>query len=109
MGGGAEYVLCAHFHTILAVDHNDAGVGHVEGCHGITHEVVHAGAAKHVELLIVELGVEHGGEHRVAVFLFHWEVVANGVASLHSASAFCHTTLIEHRLCECGFPRALTA
>ena len=105
-GGGAEYILCADFDAILAVDDYHARIGHAQGCHGIAHEVVGARAVYHVELLIVKLGIEYGREYRVAVFLLHGEIVADRRLGLDGTAAFYHATLVEHCFCERGLTRA---
>ena len=37
------------------------------------------------------------------------EIVTHGIFGIDGAAAFYHSTLIEHRLCECGFSRALAS
>ena len=106
-GAGAEDVLCAYLDAILRVDHDDAGVGDSEGSYGIAHKVVGSRAVDHIELLAEKFGVEYGGKHGVAVFLFYREVVADGVSGFDSAAAFYHSTLVEHSFGECGFTGTL--
>lgn len=107
--GGAENVLCAHFHAILGVDENHAGVGDVEGGDGVAHEVVGAGAVDHIEFLAEEFGVEYGGEYRRAVFFFNGEIIGNSVLGFYGAAAFYNSTLEKHGFGECGFARAFAA
>lgn len=109
LGGGAENILCAHLHAILAVDHDHAGVGHAERRVGIAHEIVRAGAVKHVQLLAEKLGVEYSGENRVAIFFLYGEIIGDSVSVLYGASTFYHSTLVEHGLGECGFPGSLAS
>lgn len=59
-GGGAEYILRAHFHAILCVDQNDTCIRHIESRDGVSYEVVTSGAVDHIEFLVKKLGIEYG-------------------------------------------------
>ena len=107
--GCAENVLSAHFHAILAVDEYHAGVGYIQCGNGTAHEVVGAGAVDDVEFFVEELGVEHGREYRVSVFLLYREIVGYGVFGFNCAAAFYNPTLVEHSFGECGFSGAFAA
>ena len=107
--GGAEYVACAYFHAVLGVEDDDAGIAYTEGSVSVAHEVVGSGAVNHVELLAVELAVEHCREHAVAVLLLYGEVVADSVLGLDGAAALDDSTLQKHGLRECGFSRAFAS
>ena len=104
--GVAEVVLRAYLHAVLAVEQNDRGVGHVERRDGASDEVVTARAVYDVQLFVVPLRVQHGGEDGIAVFLLHGEVVAHGVFLLYAAPAFYNPTFVEHGLYESGFSGA---
>ena len=104
-----EYVACAYFHAVFGVENDDAGVAYTECCVSVTHEVVGSGAVYHVELLAVELTVEHCGEHAVSVLFLHGEVVADGVLCLDRAAALDDSTLQKHGFRECGFTRAFAS
>ena len=69
--------------------------------------VTPSGAVDYIELLVVEFCIEYGREYRIAILLLHGEVVGHGVAGFYAAAAVDHSTLVDHGLCECGFPRSL--
>ncbi len=93
----------------MCIDYYYAGVGNVEGCDSAAHEVVRARAVDYVEFLFEKFCIEHGGEHRVAIFLFYREIVGNGVFGFDCAAAFYNSTLEEHSFRERGFTRAFAA
>ena len=103
-----ENILCADFHTILGVDKENACVGNVKSSNRVAYKVVAARAVDYVEFLVQEFCIADSGEYCVAIFFFHREVVAYGVAVFDAASSFYNSTLVKHRFCECGFPRSLT-
>ena len=109
LGGRAENVLRTNLHSILGVNDDNAGVGHVQGCDGIAHEVICSGAVDDVEFLVEELSVEDRGENRVTILFFYREIVRYSVLGINCATAFYYSTLVKHSFSECGFPGSLAA
>ena len=75
----AEVVLSADLWPILTIDEQQGCVSHMQGCHRCTYEVISSRTVDDVQLLVVPLHMENGGENTIAVFLFHWEVVTHGI------------------------------
>ena len=105
----AEMILRTYLHAILAIEQQDGRIGHVQCRNGSSHKVVAARAVYNVQLLPVPLHMENGGKHRIAIFLLHREVIADCVLGSNSATTFYNPTLIEQRLRESGFSRAIIA
>ena len=53
--------------------------------------------------------MKNSREHRVAVFLFHREVVAHGVLTLYSAAALDDACLVDHCFGKCSLAATRTA
>ncbi len=105
----AEYILCAHLHTILSINENDTGVCDVKSCDGVTHEVIGSRAVNHIEFLAEKFSIEHSREYRIAIFLLNRERIGYGVARFNGATTFYHSTLVKHSFSERGFTRALAS
>ena len=105
----AEVVLCTYFRTESTIDEEDSRVGHIESGHRCAHKVVRTWAVDDIELLLIPFYVESSGKNRVAIFLFDWEVVGNGIFLGNTTAAWESTSVIEHAFCERGFTRTVVA
>ena len=92
----SEVVLCPYLGPVLPVDEYHGLVGHIECRYRAAHEVVGTGAVDDIQLLVVPFYVEHRRENRVAILLFHGEIVAYGVLCLNGAAALYDAGFVEH-------------
>ena len=105
----AEVVLCTYFRTESTIDEEDSRVGHIESGHRCAHKVVRTWAVDDIELLLIPFYVESSGKNGVAIFLFDWEVVGNGIFLGNTTAARESTSMVEHAFCERGFSRTVVA
>ena len=94
----AEGIHRAHLGAVSTIDKNDSLIGDVQCSDSTAYEVVRTRAVNNIQLFAVPLGVENSGEYRIAILLFHREIVTHRVLLLHSATALDYTTLKKHCL-----------
>ena len=75
-------------------------------CDGTTAEVVGTGAVDDIEFFVIELDVANCGKNGVAVFLFNWEIVADGRLCFYSTTTLNDPALEEHGFHKGSFTRA---
>ncbi len=87
----AERIHRTYLRTVLAIHEDHGLIRHVQGGDGTTHEVVRSRTVDDVQFLVVPLNMKNSGEHAIAIFLLHREIIAHGVLLLHRAAALDHS------------------
>ena len=106
---GAEYILRAHFHAILCINHNHTGVRDIQRSYSSAHKVIRPGTVDKIQLAAKKLRIKYSGKHRVSIFFFHRKIITYRILCADSATTFYHPTLEEHSFRECGFAGTLAA
>ncbi len=88
--------LGTHFHAVGGVDHDHGGVGHGKGGDHLADEIVETGGIDDVDLLAVELGMQHRGEDRVLALQLDGPVVGYSVLVIHASSPVDLATFEQH-------------
>ena len=102
-------VLCAHLYAIGTLEQENGGVCDIECSQGRSHKIVRTRTVNDIEFLPIPFHMEYGGEHRIAIFLLHREIVADRILLCDASATFDDTGFIKERLCQSGLARTVIA
>mgnify|MGYP003552446338 CR=1 FL=1 len=106
LNGTPGMLYMESLNTTVSGECDDSGICHVESCDSTTAEVVGTWAVDDIEFFVIELDVANCGKNGITVFLFYWEIVADGGLCFNSTATFNDPALKEHGFHEGSLTRA---
>ena len=107
--GIAKMIMCGNFGTVLPVYHYYGGVGNAKGRNCSADKVVRTRAVDEIQLFPVPFRVERCCKYGIAVFLFYWKIVADGIFCGNASASLNLTTFIKQSFGESGLSRPVAA